>query len=327
MYSKEQGLSSSERKTLFSTLIAECRSCSSFYAYFHLFFISFLFVQLIAFLLFFSYLSKSIACAFSLAVFFLTVFSYFVLTSFFQTKKPEQILAIRERFLAGCRFCDSLQVARATLQGIALLEEEERSLYTKEAFFSALTPIFSKSKIRLHWKNFLAMKETLFILSFEQTILYVKQHPLDLEAHTLLAEIYFSWSLLYLPPKETLAWTPAEYQSEAMQERFFACSSRAIEEFNILKEYGTSNRWLLTQLAKIHELRGEINEQTLQYEELKSLFPEDPRVLAELGQLYFAQGEQSKGLKIYELLKDSCPEEAEEVLSKYSSIAIQPCFS
>lgn len=327
MHTKEQGLSSNERKTLFSALIAECRSCSSFYAYFHLFFLSFLCVQLIAFLLFFSYLSKSIACAFALAVFFLTGFSYFVLSSFFQTKKPQQILSIRSRFLAGCQFVDSLQIARATLQGITLIEEEERGLYAKEAFFSALTPLFSKSKVRLHWKNFLAMKESLFILSFEQTISYIKQHPLDLEAHTLLAEIYFAWSLLYLSPQEEMPWIPAEYGSSVMQERFLACSSKAIEEFNILKEYGSSNRWLLTQLAKIYELRGETALQTLQYEELRSLFPEDPTVLAELGRLYFAEGQQGKGLKIYELLKDEHPGQADEVLSKYASLAIEPSFS
>jgi tetratricopeptide (TPR) repeat protein len=327
MYSQEESLSSVDRKTIFSALVSQCKSCSAFYAYFHVFFLSFLALQLVSFLLFFSYFSRSIACAFAIALFFLTAFSYFVLLSFFKIKKPQQIISIRESFIEGCHNLDFLQTARIALQGICILEKEEHLFYAKEAIFSALTPLFSKCKVRLHWKNFLIIKEAFFFLSFNKAISHIEQNPLDLEAHTLLSEIYFAWSLLYLPPEKPLAWIPEEYFSSHMREKFLACSSRAVEECTILKEYGTSNRWLLLQLAKIYELREDIAKQTEQYEELRALFPEDIGILAELGVLYFIQGEHVKGLKIYEMIKDSDPQKATEVLSKYAFAPIEAAIS
>ncbi|MCH9703230.1 MAG: hypothetical protein K0U13_00430, partial [Chlamydiae bacterium] len=60
-------------------------------------------VELALFISFFALLSKSTVLAFSLALFFLTVFSYFVLRLYLQAKKPDQLVELCEHFLDECR--------------------------------------------------------------------------------------------------------------------------------------------------------------------------------------------------------------------------------
>src|SRR5262245_26633332 len=68
------------------------------YALFHITFFSLAIFELFAFVLFFSFLTRSTIFAFSLAGLFLTAFSYFVLLFYFQAKKPQQLLELRSRF-------------------------------------------------------------------------------------------------------------------------------------------------------------------------------------------------------------------------------------
>ena len=314
-------------ESVFSHFISQCKTCFRFYAYFHVLFISFLSVQLLSFLLFFSYFSKSIACASALALFFLTLFSYFVLLFFFQAKKPEQLLAIRNTLLDSCqsilieknsREASNLQLAKIVLKSASLLSQEEHHFYKEAALLSALTPLAGKCKIRLHWKNFLAMKEFLFSLCIEQITAEIKESPLDLGAHALLAETYLQYSLLYLSPDTTsLPWMPTEYFSSIFHQKFLACSTRAIEECLILQEYGEKNVWLYTELAKIYELQGNTEKEIQSQEEIRSLSSNDPEVLFRLGILYFKQGYNAKGLKIYEELKQSFPKEAMQLIEHY----------
>lgn len=312
---------------VFSSFIVQCKNCFRFYAYFHVLFISFLSIQLLSFLLFFSYFSKSIACASALALFFLTLFSYFVLLFFFQAKKPQQLLSIRNTLLESCQnlFIQKnstdtphLQLAQIVLESITLLSEEEHNFYKKEALLLTLTPLSGKCKIRLHWKNFLAMKEFLFSLVLEEITDHIKEVPLDLKAHALLAETYLQHSLLYIPPEiSSLPWIPAEYFSSLFHQKFLACSTRAIEECSILEEYGEKNIWLYTKLSKIYQLQGDTEKEIQCQEKLLSLSFNDQEALIRLGILYFKQGYNAKGLKIYEELKNNFPTEATQLIEYY----------
>ncbi|MES2199444.1 MAG: hypothetical protein V4489_04680 [Chlamydiota bacterium] len=314
-------------ESVFSNFISQCKNCFRFYAYFHVLFISFLSVQLLSFLLFFSYFSKSIACASALALFFLTLFSYFVLLFFFQAKKPEQLLSIRNTLLQSCRsmFAEknstdtpNLQLAQVILKTASLLSQEEHRFYQEEALLSALTLLTKKCKIRLHRKSFHAMKEFLFSLSIEQITDQIKESPLDLGAHALLVETYLQYSLLYLPPDmSSPTWIPPEYFSSLFHQKFLACSTRAIEECLILQEYGEKNTWLYTELAKIYQLQGNAEKEIQSQEELRTLSSNDPEVLLRLGVLYFKQGYNAKGLKIYEELLKSFPKEASQLIEHY----------
>ncbi len=307
---------------IFSKLISQSKSFSRFYAYFHVLFISFLSIQLLSFLLFFSYFTKSMACASALALFFLTLFSYFVLLFFFQGKKTEQLLLIRNTFLNSSKTLFShnsyLPIAKTVLKGVSLLSRQEHEFYKQESLLSALTPLMGKCKIRLHQKNFLLVKESLFSLALEQVTEEIKQNPLDLEAHALLVETYLQYGKLYLPPEpRSLPWISAEYFSFEFRQKFLSCSQRALEECLILEEYGEKNIWLYRQISNLYELRGEQEKEILAREELKFLSPEDPDALFRLGSLYFKLGYNAKGLKIYEELSRSFPKEAERLIGYY----------
>lgn len=330
-YEQAQTFSETNRSltldSVFSNFISECKRCFRFYAYFHVGFISFLSIQLLSFLLFFSYFSKSIACASALALFFLTLFSYFVLLFFFQAKKPQQFLSIGNNLLHCCQSIFTkknstdtphLELAHTILKSAALLSQDESYFYKENSPLLVLTPLMGKCKIRLHWKNFHAMKEFLFSLCIEQITMQIKQTPLDLGAHALLAETYLQYSMIYLPPEASaLPWVPAEYFSSIFHQKFLACSTRAAEECLVLQEYGEKNTWLYTKLSEIYQLQGDLEKEIQSQEELLSLSKDDPDLLLRLGVLYFKQGYNVKGLKVYNELQKNFPNEAMELITHY----------
>src|ERR1700722_7962807 len=62
------------------------------YVIFNLVFFLVACIEIFLVLSFFAFLSQSTVLAFSLAVFFMTIFSYFVLRLYLQAKKPDQLL-------------------------------------------------------------------------------------------------------------------------------------------------------------------------------------------------------------------------------------------
>jgi hypothetical protein len=69
------------------------------YAIFHCVFFMLFLCELVTMLLFLPFLAKSFLLATVVAATVLTAFAYFVLRFYFQTKKPEQFLALRDAFV------------------------------------------------------------------------------------------------------------------------------------------------------------------------------------------------------------------------------------
>ena len=317
-------------------LYSDFKDCSVFYARFHVAFLSFLFLQLFSFLLFFSYFSKLTVSAVALALFFITLLSYFILSFFFQAKKPQQFLSLREDFLNSCqklyasnedRHAVHLALSEAASTTSDFLTEQEDLFYSFGSLFSAIAPLIEKLRIRLHWKNFHSMKELLLLLSIEELISLIKYTPTNLEAHTALAQSYAKLSLLYIHPNKTressLIWIPPEYSSAQMQNKFMSCSERAIEELKILQEYGSVAPWIHAKLAEIYHLQEKPQEEIHEHEELLKIAPDDQEVLFRLGVLYFQQGHNGKGLKIYEILQKNASTKAENLIEYYDSFPFQ----
>lgn len=95
------GTSHFENATLHfcSEALDEFKQVTRQYALFHISFFAIGVMELAAFVLFFSFLTKTTIFAFSLAGLFLTIFTYFVLLFYFQAKKPQQLLDLRTSFL------------------------------------------------------------------------------------------------------------------------------------------------------------------------------------------------------------------------------------
>lgn len=74
-----------------------------FSIFFNVVFLLIAMVEVALFLSFFALLSQSAVLAFTLAIFFLTVFSYFVLRLYIQAKRPEQLLDLCDEYLHRCK--------------------------------------------------------------------------------------------------------------------------------------------------------------------------------------------------------------------------------
>lgn len=307
-------------------------SCIRFYGAFHVGFISFLCMQLLSFLLFFSYFSQSLAAACGLALFFLTLFSYFVLLFFFQAKKPEQFLTIRSRFSQTCQailpFTKEdpeflLSLSRSLDEFALFLSQKEIVFYSSNHSIKALNPLIQKFKIWLYWKNFHQMKELLFLQSSELLVLLVKQLPTDLGVHAALAEVYTKLCKLYVHPKKinqasSLPWISPDYLGIPMKEQFLFYSKKAIEECTILENLAPKDPWVLAHLAEIYRLQEKAEEEIRQCEQLLELTPDNTELLFQLGVLYFQEGHSAKGLKIYELLQKEPSNKASQLIQHYS---------
>lgn len=310
------------------------KSCIYFYGYFHIGFISFLSLQLLSFLLFFSYFSQSLVAACALAVFFLTLFSYFVLLFFFQAKKPEQMLSIRSNFFKACEshlshYKDSstalFMLCTDLHEFVSFLNTKESFFYTSPIPFQTIKPLAEKFKVWLYWKNFHELKELFFLLSIKQLVELVKQAPTDLEVHGNLAKTYLDLSKLYVHPEKSdssalKVWISPEYTSIQMKEKFLFYSKKALEEFKILEEFSPNNPWVYAHLAEIYRLQGNLPLEIETYEKLLEASPANEEVLFRLGVLYFQLAYNAKGLKTYETLLQESPEKAKELIEHYDSL-------
>lgn len=301
------------------------------YALFHMVFFSIGVIELVAFVLFFSFLTKSTIFAFSLAGLFLSAFTYFVLLFYFQAKKPEQLLQVRNAFVESCR--STLRGEKGTSEyhlslGLALerllfsLHRQEYTYYSLPESFQTLSPLMQKFSVWTHWKDLHQMKELLLLMIIKEQIEVIKLQPTDLEAHARLATAYLTLSKLYMDPRkrnpdEDHLWVSPEYASPEMKEKFHKAALRAIEEFNILDAYAPNDPWIHAQLASVYHILSQPQEEMHHYEAILKVAPGDHDVLFKLGTLYFQHGHSAKGLRLYEILKQAGHSKAEELISCY----------
>lgn len=335
MTTQEQVYSSSksEDSSLHEKLCKEFLASSFCYTRFHVIFTCCLSVQALGFLLFFSQLTKSAMSAFAVAGFLLTLFSYLVLLSFMQAKKSGEIVAIKENFFRDSEKLHQeeekadclLKLAHEGVNAFSTLSQQEALFYSKTLPIASLAPLFTKLRVKLHWKSFLHMKEQLLLASIENLITLIKLSPRDLEAHATLAQTYSKLSELYLHPNKVtsspLPWVPAEYRSSSMNDKFFASAERAIEELIILQDYSADDPWIHAKLAEIYHLMGDASKEIAQYEKILETSSDDELILFRLGVLYFSQGQNAKGLGIYEKLQEMGSKKTEPLISHYDAFS------
>lgn len=303
------------------------------YALFHITFFSIGVLELIAFILFFSFLTKTTIFAFSLAGLFLTVFTYFVLLFYFQAKKPEQLLEVRKAFLDVCRSMIPfekgsleyhLALSSALQRLLTTLHRQEYTYYSLPESFQTLSPLMQKFSVWTHWKDLHQMKELLLLTIVKEQIEMIKIQPTNLDAHARLANTFVALSKLYMDPRkrnpeEEHLWVSPDYASVAMLDKFKSASLRAIEEFKILDSFEPGNPWVLTQLAMIYRNLDLPIEEIRQYETLLKVTPNDSEVLLRLGVLYFEHGLCAQGLRLYEQLRKSNDAKADELIACYDA--------
>lgn len=305
----------------------------TFYTFFNFIFLLIGAGEIALFISFFALLSLSTVLGFTLAIFVLTLFSYFVLRLYFQAKKPDYLRDLCENYLDQCKKIlqykegipeHHIALANAAQKFAAILQEKEYSYYPPPFFLKSLIPTMEKFSCFCHWRDVHKMRELLLHRTAEEHIKVVKCEPTHLEVHAALANAYVMLSALYADPRKSEGydeerWIPPERCSKEMMRYFRATAERAIEEFKILGTYAPDDPWVHLQLAySYHDLQMP-EEEIREYEIVLKLRPEDKDTLFKLGMLYFQQGKNARGLQVYEILKRTNYEKAESLIKFYGA--------
>ncbi len=314
------------------SLCTEFKKITRFYVLFHLLFVLLALIEVFSFVIFFSFWIHSAAISFLLAAFLLTGFSYFVLLSYFQTKKPQQLYELAQSFISSCRGAlsenDFLSLPHAIYRVVKHLERMEADYYVLPFLGETFNVLLRKFSVYCHWRDVLRIKELLLFEAIAEHIVLVKKEPTDLEAHAALAEGYLKLARLYKEPQEKdgetpLPWIPPDYATEPMQAKLRQVCERAIEEFKIIEAYVPEDPWVHAQLASIYHDIGEAEKEIAEYEKMLQIAPQDKAVMFHLGALYFQQGRTARGLQIYEQLKKLRDENASSLLSYYDAFNLK----
>lgn len=307
------------------------------YFLFNLFFISLISIELIYFFLNLTFLSQTFAFAIHLALFFATVFSYFTLRVYFQGHKIEMLMKLRSNFLQACQkklseIEGTPDYHCLTAQACCLLASElhgrEYKIYRISFLLKNIESMIEKISCWCHWQDVHTMKELLLQACVDEYIKFVRLAPTDLEAHAGLANAYVMLSGLYVDPRSVEGldddrWIPPQKYNGAFRRKFRSTAERAIEEFKILSDYAPNDPWVHAQLAySYHDLQMPL-EEIHEYETILQLIPDDKDTLFKLGKLYFAQGQNAKGLEVYESLKNSNYKKAEDLIHFYGAYTIE----
>lgn len=154
----------------------------------------------------------------------------------------------------------------------------------------------------------------------------VKSQPLNLEVHAALANAYVRLSSLYVDPRKEVHdkdhFLPADCYTPEIEEKFKQAAQKAIEEFKIIQHYAPQDPWVHAQLAYTYRDLKMPQEEIKAYENMLRINPDDKEILFRLGVLYFQQGLNAQGLKVYEALKNPLPKKAEVLMRYYGSSSL-----
>lgn len=304
-----------------------------FYQKFHAFFALGILFELMAFIFIFHYFPKSSILAFFISGIFLSIFSYFVLLSYFQVKKPQQFAQLKEEFLNGCKNFISVEngpdqyhfsfshALHRLVSRFAISNTISQNWIKKSEILSHL---FIKWKIWTEWRDLLKIKELLLLAVSQEHFALIKCNPTDIETHASLADTYRLLSKLYVDPRkltmnEDISWMPKKFYSEEMLQKSTSFLERALEELLIVNDFASHDPWVHAQLASVYEELKMPEKEMLEYEKILELSPEEKEILFRLGVLYFEQGQIAKGLRTYEKFKKIHPVKAHELIGYYDA--------
>ena len=291
-------------------------------------------IELVSFLFFLPFLMQSSLMAIGLALFFLTLFSYYILRVYFRNKRPEQMHYLVNRFITACQVLLNYQqgvpehhlaLANACFKLAKCLEGKETRLYPVPRWLGFLNKPLEQISSWWHWEDVHTIREILLQKSIQEHIELVKCEPTGMEAHTALANAYVMLSGLYVNEEkieehpENDHWIPPKFRTPLMEKKFRQTAERAVEEFKIIGDYAPNDPWVHSQLAYSYRDLKMPQQEIKEYEMLLRLIPDDKDTLYKLGVLYFQQGREADGLQIYEKIKRTHIKKAEGLIRHYGA--------
>lgn len=277
-------------------------------------FVFLLFIEIFLSWFFMTHFPYSLKIAITIGLIVLTIFSFFVILFYLQTKIPRQLMDLKNRFISSCKkllfspigsLDHHLSLAKNLMHLSFYFTDLEYSYFSKN--FSWISSFFHKTDVY-------KMREDLLFLAIFEHLKNIKNNPTDLELHMSLSRSYTSLANLY---KEILK--KSKRKQSFLKENIESATKHAIEEFKILRSLAPNDPWILSQIAKSYNSLDMLEEEEKAYENLLELCPEDNEILFSLGKIYFKLGKSAKGLKVYEELKNVGYEKSEDLLNSYSS--------
>jgi tetratricopeptide (TPR) repeat protein len=301
------------------------------YSAFNVFFYGLISAEIIYLLFHLTFLVQNFVLAIHLALIFATIFSFFTLRLYFQTKKVERCFALKNDFIKAVERHINYQeknpehyliVASICCKLAAHLHGQEYRVYQFSPWLNYLSSSMEKFSCWCHWQDIHFMKELFLQGSIDEHTKLVQLEPTNLEVHVGLANAYVMLSGLYVDPRiieglDEDRWIPPNKYTEGFNRKFRSAAEKAIEEFKILSDYAPHDPWVHAQLAFSYRDLKMSKEEIKEYEIILELCPEDKETLFKLGKLYFEQGQNAKGLQIYETLKKSNYKKAENLIQFY----------
>ena len=316
----------------YRSILSDFRKISKAFALFNGAFFFLGVLEIGIFIALFPWSFESAPFAITLSILLLTLFSYLILLFHYVAKKPEQFQELIQTFTSACLsslqpFSTShhLAIAQALRKLSLYLTDYEKELFQISDRFPFINKIVSRCSANVTWKDVFRFKEALLRAAIGQHLMQLRVSPTDLELHASLANTYIALSQMYKAPKIEDAIWPHFYFYKKHQtqflEKFKTYGSLAIEEFQILNDYAPNDPWIHEQLAAGYKALSMPQEEIREIELLLKLRPSDREVLFLLGNLYFQQGLNAKGLQIYEELKKIGFKKADHLLSTYTRSA------
>jgi tetratricopeptide (TPR) repeat protein len=301
------------------------------YVVFHASFSLLFFLEGIFLISLYSMQTMSVLFAFGLFAFVLTLFTYLVLIFYFQTKKPEQLRQLKEWYLSTCKksfpqdaFTETefhLYLAQALHYFSSMFQPKELPTYFSSVPIPSLKRVIKKFSHFCAWRDFQKMKELLLLDCIYQHLCILKHEPTNLEIHASLGNSYLTLSSIYKMMNKDILLKDMmiileDFEEELLQ-KFKTCVLKAIEEYKIILATNEQNPWALAQLATCyHEL--EMYEKEIEtFEKILETSCSQEEVMARLSYLYFQEGKNAKGFKLYQLIKETNPARAEEIFNYY----------
>jgi tetratricopeptide (TPR) repeat protein len=320
-------------RTLINSAVDRFQRILRSYTLFNLFFVLLIGGEIIYFFVHLTLLVQTFVMAIHLALIFATIFCYFTLHMYAHTRKAEKLMSLKSEFIQACQQVmqepegetgHHLMIAHACCTLAAELHAQEYHIYDCPSWCIFLSSSFEKLNCWWFWQDVHFMKELLLQECVNEHIHLVRMEPTDLEAHAGLANAYVMLSGLYVDPRTVEGldddrWIPSTKYTESFNQKFRLIAEKAIEEFKILSDYAPHDPWVHAQLAYSYRDLQMRKEEIKEYETILHLCPDDKETLYKLGQLYFEQGLNAKGLQVYETLKRSHYKKAESLIHFYGA--------
>jgi len=262
----------------------------------------------------------------------LTLFSYLVLIFYVQAKKPEQTKQLKDWFVSICKKSVSeelsqadfhLFLAQATYTFATFFQPKELPVYWASFPIASIQRLIKKCCYLWHWKDFQHMKELLLLDCIYQHLALLKEEPTNLEVHASLGNSYLALASVYKSIHRASQEEPSsDHLVSELTKKFQGAITRAMEEYKIIRASSDhEDPWVLAQLATCYHELGLFDKEIEHFEKILEISDFNQEVMLRLAHLYFQEGRNAQGFKLYKIIKETDPTKAAELFDYYISKA------